>query len=68
MKLGQVVRARFKSIPSQLERKHPTYEQLYPFRRGQVIYIHPKGRFVSVRTETAGGPVVENFRLCEVVT
>lgn len=25
------------------------------------------GRFVSVRTETAGGPVVENFRLCEVV-
>ncbi len=43
------------------------YEQLYPFRRGRVIYIHPKGRFVSVRTETAGGPVVENFRLCEVV-
>ena len=29
--------------------------------------IHPKGRFISVRTETAGGPVVENFRLCEVV-
>lgn len=27
----------------------------------------PKGRFVSVRTETAGGPVVENFRLCEVM-
>lgn len=52
MKLGQVVRARFKSIPS---------------RCGEVIYIHPKGRFVSVRTETAGGPVVENFRLCEVV-
>ena len=25
------------------------------------------GRFVSVRTETACGPVVENFRLCEVV-
>lgn len=67
MKLGQVVRARFKSIPSQLERQHPTYEQLYPFRRGEVIYIHPKGRFVSVRVETAGGPVVENFRLCEVV-
>lgn len=62
-----LVRARFKSIPSQLERQHPTYEQLYPFRRGEVIYIHPKGRFVSVRTETAGGPVVENFRLCEVV-
>lgn len=53
--------------PSQLERQHPTYEQLYPFRRGEVIYIHPKGRFISVRTETAGGPVVENFRLCEAV-
>lgn len=24
-------------------------------------------QLVSVRTETAGGPVVENFRLCEVV-
>lgn len=67
MKIGQVVRARFQSIPSQLERQHPTYEQLYPFRRGEVVYIHPKGRFVSVRTETAGGPVVEDFRLCEVV-
>ena len=67
MKLGQVVRARFQSIPSQLERQHPTYEQLYPFLRGEAIYIHPKGRFVSGRAETAGGPVVENFRLCEVV-
>ena len=68
MKIGQVVRARFRSLPAQLEGQHPTYEQLYPFRRGKVIYyIHQKGRFVSVRTETAGGPVVENFRLCEVV-
>ncbi len=67
MKIGQVVRARFRSLPAQLEGQHPTKEQTYPIRRGEVVYIHPKGRFISVRTETAGGPVVENFRLCEVV-
>ena len=30
--------------------------------QSSVIY-----RFGKIRTETAGGPVVENFRLCEVV-
>lgn len=43
------------------------YLHYNPIRTGEIIYIHPKGRFISVRTETAGGPVVENFRLCEVV-
>lgn len=67
MKLGQVVRARFKSIPSQLEGKHPTKDQTYPIRLGEVVYIHPKGRFVCVRTETAGGAITETFRPCEVM-
>lgn len=67
MTIGQTVNARFKTIPNLLKSKSTADEETYPIRTGEVIYIHPKGRFISMRTETAGGPVVENFRLCEVV-
>jgi DNA-binding LytR/AlgR family response regulator len=67
MTIGQTVSARFKTIPNLLKSKSTADEETYPIRTGEIIYIHPKGRFISVRTETAGGPVVENFRLCEVV-
>lgn len=67
MTIGQTVNARFKTIPNLLKSKSTADEETYPIRIGEIIYIHPKGRFVSVKTETAGGPVVENFRLCEVV-
>ncbi len=67
MTIGQTVNARFKTIPNLLKSKSTADEETYPIRTGEIIYIHPKGRFISVRTETAGGPVVENFRLCEVV-
>lgn len=67
MTIGQTVNARFKTIQNLLKSKSTADEETYPIRTGEIIYIHPKGRFISVRTETAGGPVVENFRLCEVV-
>lgn len=67
MTIGQTVSARFKTIPNLLKSKSTADEETYPIRTGEIIYIHPKGRLISVRTETAGGPVVENFRLCEVV-
>ena len=67
MTIGQTVSARFKTIPNLLKSKSTADEETYPIRNGEIIYIHPKGRFISVRTETAGGPVVENFRLCEVM-
>lgn len=67
MTIGQTVNARFKTIPNLLKSKSTADEETYPIRTGEIIYIHPKGRFISVRTETAGGPVVENFRLCEVM-
>lgn len=67
MTIGQTVSARFKTIPNLLKSKSTADEETYPIRTGEIIYIHPKGRFISVRTETAGGPVVENFRLCEVM-
>ena len=67
MTIGQTVSARFRTIPNLLKSKSTADEETYPIRTGEIIYIHPKGRFISVRTETAGGPVVENFRLCEVM-
>ena len=67
MTIGQTVNARVKTIPNLLKSKSTADEETYPIRTGEIIYIHPKGRFISVRTETAGGPVVENFRLCEVM-
>ena len=67
MTIGQTVSARFKTIPNLLKSKSTADEETYPIRTGEIIYIHPKGSIISVRTETAGGPVVENFRLCEVV-
>ena len=67
MTIGQTVNARVKTIPNLLKSKSTADAETYPIRTGEVIYIHPKGRFISVRTETAGGPVVENFRLCEVM-
>lgn len=67
MTIGQTVNARFKTIPNLLKSKSTADEETYPIRTDEVIYIHPKGRFISARTETAGGPVVENFQLCEVV-
>ena len=67
MTIGQTVNARFKTIPNLLKSKSTADEETYPIRTGKIIYIHPKSRFISVRTETAGGPGVENFQLCEVV-
>ena len=33
---------------------------------GKIVYIHSKGRFVTVTTKTPGGDVTETFRPGEV--
>lgn len=67
MTIGQTVKARFEIIPSLLETGHPTKDQLYPIRTGEVVFIHPKGRFITVRTHTKGGDIAENFLPGEVM-
>ena len=66
MKIGQAVKARFETIPALTEGMHPTKDQLYPIRRGAVVYIHPRGWYINVKTETAGGAITETFRPGEV--
>ena len=67
MTIGQTVNARFKTIPNLLKSKSTADEETYPIRTGEIIYIHPKGRFISVRTKTAGGTITETFQPCEVI-
>lgn len=67
MKIGQTVNARFKTIPNLLKSKSTADEETYPIRTGEIIYIHPKGRFISVQTKTAGGTITETFQPCEVM-
>lgn len=66
MEIGQTVKARFKTIPSLLKGKSTADEETCPVRTGKVVYIHPEGRFLSVRTHTPGGDITENFRENEI--
>ena len=66
MTIGQTVNARFKTIPNLLKSKSTADEETYPIRTGKIVYIHPKGRFVTVTTKTLGGDVTENFLPGEV--
>lgn len=67
MTIGQQVKARFQTIPALAEESHPNKDKIYPIRGGEIVYIHPKGRFGTVRTSVAGGEVTETFRPCEVM-
>lgn len=67
MTIGETVNARFKTIPNLLKSKSTADEETYPIRTGEIIYIHPKGRFICLRTETAGGTITETFQPCEVM-
>lgn len=68
MEVGQRVRAQFKTVPTLVEKGNHSGKNLYPIREGTVIWIHPKGRFLTVRTRTPGGDVVETFRPGEILT
>ena len=45
----------------------PTGTEKHPIRRGTVVYAHPKGRYVTVAFEEAGGNWLrESFSPSEV--
>ena len=67
MTVGQRVRARFRTVPVLVEQGKQSDENLYPFRQGTVVWIHPKGRFLSVKTVVRGGTFTETFRPWEVI-
>lgn len=66
MKIGQTVRAKFKTLPVERAKSERSSVELCPMRTGRVTWIHPKGRFITVMTKTLGGYVTENFLPGEV--
>ena len=42
-------------------------KDIYPIRLGEIVWIHPKGRLVSVKTTVRGGQITETFRPWEVM-
>lgn len=66
MKIGQTVEAKFKTLPVERAKSEQSSVELCPLRRGRVAWIHPRGRFITVTTQTKGGHVTENFLPGEV--
>ena len=66
MKIGQTVEARFKTLPVERAKRERSSAEMCPLRRGQVAWVHPRGRFITVTTRTKGGDVTENFLPGEV--
>lgn len=66
MKIGQTVRAKFKTLPVEREKSEQSSVELCPLRRGWVAWVHPRGRFIAVTTHTKGGDVTETFQRGEV--
>lgn len=67
MKVGQTVRARFRSLPDSDAGERATTEKRFPLRSAVVVYIHPKWRFITLATETGGGTIKESFPPMEVI-
>ena len=66
MKIGQTVRAKFRTRPVERAKSEQSSVELCPMRAGRVTWVHPKGRFITVTTRTKGGDVTENFLPGEV--
>ena len=49
MQKGDIVRARFLTMPEPFPGAGATKDNLYPVRKGTVVYVHPKGRYIVAR-------------------
>lgn len=48
MQKGDTIRARFMTLPDLFPGKR-CEEKKFPIRKGTVVYVHPKGRYIVVR-------------------
>lgn len=46
MQKGDIVRARFLTMPEPFPGVGATTDNLYPVRKATVVYVHPKGRYI----------------------
>ena len=64
MQKGDVIRARFMTLPSEHPGSGANDEKRFPVRKGTVVYVHPKGRYIVAEC----GGVRETFFPEEVLT
>lgn len=46
MQIGDMIRARFMTLPSEYQGSGANDEKRFPVRKGTVVYVHPKGRYI----------------------
>lgn len=46
MQKGDMIRARFMTLPNEYPGSGSTDEKKFPIREGAVVYVHPKGRYI----------------------
>lgn len=49
MQKGDTIQARFMTLPSEYPGSGANDEKRFPVRKGTVVYVHPKGRYIGVR-------------------
>jgi len=57
MQKGDVIWARFMTLPSEYPGSGANDEKRFPVRKGTVVYVHPKGRYIVAKC----GGVRETF-------
>lgn len=46
MQIGDTIRAQFMTLPSEYPGSGANDEKRFPVRKGTVVYVHPKGRYI----------------------
>lgn len=64
MQIGDTIRAQFMTLPSEYPGSGANDEKRFPIRKGTVVYVHPKGRYIVAKC----GGVRETFFPEEVLT
>ncbi len=58
LRVGDHVRRRIDAMPGE---RSEDYNIIYPIEEGTVVYIHPEGRFHTVRFDFPSGSFCESF-------
>ncbi len=58
LRVGDHVRRRIDAMPG---KRSEDYNIIYPIEEGTVVYIHPEGRFHTVRFDFPSGSFCESF-------
>ena len=64
MQKGDTIKARFMTLPSEYPGSGANDEKRFPVRKGTVVYVHPKGRYIVAEC----GGVRETFFPEQILT